>query len=128
MPSSKKQYNLLHWDKSNKLHEVFILFSVLFFGAWGGATLSRFPKKFHDFIAGPIGTFVIVMINLVMLDDFKVSIQSFIEIVFQSIVYTILLQLVITYFNYQAMLENEVEEEDKKEIIKSEIKEELRYL
>lgn len=118
MVSTKKQYNLLNWDKSNKLHEIFILFSVLFFGAWGGATLSRFPSKFHDFVSGPIGTFMIIVINLIILDDFKVSVRSFIEIIFQAIVYTILLQLVITYFNHQALLEQQAKEEATKEEIK----------
>ena len=118
---AQKEYYLLKWDKSNKLHEILILFSVLFFGAWGGATLSRFPKRFHDFISGPYGTFMIVTINLIILDDFKVTKSSLFEIFIQAIIYTVFLQLVITYFEHQTLLEKEAEKEDLKETVVEEV-------
>lgn len=126
MVSTKKEFTLLNLNKSNKFHEIFILFSILFFGAWGGSTLSRFPIKFHEFVAGPIGTFMIIVFNLIILDDFKVSIRSFIEILFQAVIYTVLLQLVITYFNYQTLIEQQAKEEATKQEIKEEIINELR--
>ena len=116
-----KEYYLLQWDKSNKLHEILILFSVLFFGAWGGATLSRFPSSFHNFISGPYGTFMIVVINLIIMDDFKVTKSSMFEILIQALIYTVILQLVITYFEHQTLLEKEQEKEDLKETVVEEV-------
>ena len=76
----------------NKYIQIFL---ILFFGAALGYTIQTLPKKFLNLLSNPIGIFIVIFMNLFIVNDFIINPVKVKEILLLTLIYTVFLSMLI---------------------------------